>query len=169
MRIDQRTVRTVHDPPSPGSNLRMPLESFDFPLDFRCYLRLRPTIFHQNGSSRAEAVKRISGRAVLEIKPIEKEESAAVVNIKTTTKLEEAVKKAAALGHDTYKGIIFTRYGISARLARTGLAEARQAFDPDNEKFKGCEDVKGEFRSTLQGAPRDRPKLSFSRRWRSKA
>ena len=89
---------------------------------------------------------------------MEKDENEAVVNIKTATKLEEAIKKAVALGPDIYKGIIFTRYGMSARVARAGLATARQALDPENEKFKGCECVKGELRFTLQGAPRGQTK-----------
>ena len=74
-------------------------------------------LFIKAGAS-AEAVRRISGRAGVEIKPVEKDENEAVANIKTATKLEDAIKKAAALRPDIYKGIIFTRYGMSARVAR---------------------------------------------------
>lgn len=58
-------------------------------------------------------------------------------------KLEDAYNKAATLG-GKFEGIVFTRFELTERFARSGLADARKLLDPENGKFKGCKELRGD-------------------------
>ena len=99
------------------------------------------------------AVKAKSGRLGIEIKPLSHDRNEAVVRIKAA-KLEEALKAGANLGATIFRGIVFTKSGFMARVTKEGLAKARKELDPEDERFRGCEDIRGDKGFTIQGIQR---------------
>ena len=99
------------------------------------------------------AVKAKSGKLGIEIKPLSHDPNEAVVRIKAA-KLEEALKAGGSLGAAICRGVVFTKSGFMARVTKEGLAKARKELDPEDERFTGCEDIRGDRRFTIQGIQR---------------
>ena len=90
----------------------------------------------------AEMVKSKSGEYGLFIKSFNDNPEEVVVPFEPKTKLEDARSQGKALGGDIYRGIVTTKKGLAVRVVRKGLATARLAIAPGDERFKGNEGVK---------------------------
>lgn len=71
------------------------------------------------------------------------------------TKLEDAISKGQELGAEIDRGVLTTKRGLRIRVARKGLAQARMHVNPNDEKYRDREDVKGNMKWTIAGLPRN--------------